>query len=94
MKIIWSPTARADLDHVYAYISERNPRAAAGVARAILAPVERLRRFPDIGRPGQVPHTRELVIPGTPFLLPYRVMSDRVEIIAVLHGAQRWPAEK
>jgi len=35
--------------------------------------------------------TRELVIVGTPYIVPYRVENDAVQIITVLHGAQKWP---
>ena len=33
--------------------------------------------------------TRELVIAGTRYVVPYRVKGDRLAILAVLHGAQR-----
>lgn len=32
--------------------------------------------------------TREVVVPGTPYVIPYRLRSDRLEIIAVFHGRQ------
>ena len=44
-----------------------------------------------MGRPGRVPHTRELVVSGTPFIIPYTVTERGIEIIAVLHGSQIWP---
>jgi toxin ParE1/3/4 len=91
MKIVWSPTARSDLRHIEAYIAERNPRVAAKVAQAILIGVEGLQRFPGIGRPGRVPDTRELVISSTPYIVPYRVVGQRIDIITVIHGARRWP---
>jgi toxin ParE1/3/4 len=53
--------------------------------------VERLGAFPAIGRPGRVAGTRELVVSGTPYIVPYRVRGERVQIITVLHSAQRWP---
>lgn len=91
MKIIWSPTARAHLRHARAFIAEDNPQAAAQVAERILNSVERLKEFPASGRPGLLPHTRELVVPGTPFFIPYRVKDQHIEILGVIHGAQRWP---
>lgn len=91
MKLEWSPTARHDLRQVEAFIADDIPRAAAELAVRIIRATERLTTFPDSGRPGRLPHTRELVISGTPFILPYRVRNDVVEILAVLHGARRWP---
>ncbi len=88
--MIWSPTARAHLRHARAFIAEDNPRAAAIMAKRILNAVERLKDFPASGRPGKLPHTRELVVPGTPFFLPYRVKGQTVEILGVIHGARKW----
>ena len=53
--------------------------------------MERLQEFPAIGRPGRVEGTRELVIADTPYIVPYRVEDGVVQIITVLHNAQRWP---
>jgi hypothetical protein len=46
---------------------------------------------PEIGRNGRVAGTRELVIPKTPFLVPYRVNGQSLEILRIYHAAQRWP---
>ena len=35
--------------------------------------------------------TRELIVAGTPYVIPYRVVGDDVEVLAVFHGARRWP---
>ena len=91
MRLFWAPGAIEDLGHLRATIAQDNPRAAAEIAAEVLAAAERLSSFPASGRPGRVPNTRELVVPGTPLVIPYRVTDRGVEIIAVLHGARRWP---
>lgn len=91
MRIRWSRPAIRDLVEIHAYIEQDNPAAATSVARAVVAAVERLADYPSSGRPGRVPETRELVVPGTPYAIPYRVTGDVVEIIAVLHGARKPP---
>src|SRR6185437_16306940 len=53
--------------------------------------VERLSEFPALGRPGRVEGTRGLVVSGTPYIIPYRIKDDVVQIITILHSAQRWP---
>ncbi len=93
MKLYWAHGAIEDLQHLRAYIARDNPPAAAGVAKTVLETVERLRQVPSMGRPGRVPDTRELVVPGTPLVIPYTVSERGVEIIAVLHGARMWPEE-
>jgi toxin ParE1/3/4 len=87
----WSLLARHDLQTLRAYIAGDNPSAAASVASRITAAANRLARYPHLGRPGRQPHSRELVVPRTPYLLIYAVSEEHVEIVRVLHGAQRWP---
>jgi plasmid stabilization system protein ParE len=72
-------------------IARENAGAAAGTARTLLAAVDHLAALPSLGRPGRVSGTRELVVPGTRYVIPYRVRGERLEIIAVFHGRQRWP---
>ncbi len=91
MTIVWSERAVRHLAHLRAYIAKDRPSAAEHVAMTILATVELLAEQPGLGRPGRVPGTRELVVPGTPYLVPYRIRGDRLEIVAVFHGRQRWP---
>jgi toxin ParE1/3/4 len=92
MNPIWSPEAIADLAALRAYIAQDDPAAAQRIALHILHNVEALLpNHPGMGRPGRVPGTRELVIPKTPFIVPYRVEGDRIQILRVFHGARRWP---
>jgi toxin ParE1/3/4 len=72
------------------YIARDNPEAAAGVVIVIQAAVERLSNFPSMGRPGRVPGTRELIVSGTPYIIPYRVRGEEVQILRVFHGARKW----
>jgi toxin ParE1/3/4 len=91
VNIVWSPRAIEHLAHLRAYIARDDPKAANGTAGALLDAVERLAELPNLGRPGRVAGTRELVVPGTPYVIPYRVRGDRLEVIAVFHGRQKWP---
>ena len=60
----------------------------------IRAAVDQLADYPNMGRTGRVPLTRELIVGGTPWIIVYRVRADVVEIIRVLHGAQLWPPQR
>ena len=91
MKIVWSRRAIRHLTALREYIAEDSPQNAAEVAGRIVETVELLVTQPQIGRPGRIAGTRELIVPDTPYLLPYRIRSQRLEIIAVLHGRQKWP---
>ena len=92
MKLRWTRLALEDLNSAYEYISEENPSAAAKVSKKIKDAVKALRTYPNLGRPGRVDDTRELVIPGTPFIVAYHVGGKQVEILVVIHAARRWPS--
>ena len=91
MTIVWSPRAIEHLAHLRAYTARDNPGAANRIGGALLEAVERLAELPNLGRPGRVAGTRELVVPDTPSVIAYRLRGDRLEVIAVFHGRQQWP---
>lgn len=72
-------------------MARNDPAAAERLIARIFERVDGLADYPASGRPGRLLETRELVIVGTPFLVPYRVRADQIEILAVLHGARVWP---
>jgi len=41
--------------------------------------------------PAAFPGTRELVIPRTPFIVPYRQVGNTLQMLRIYHGARRWP---
>ena len=90
MQVIWSATAVAQLAEIRSFIEQDKPEAARGVAARIVA-ADQLTRSPHIGRQGRTPQTRELVIAGTPYILPYRIQGDRIRILAVFHASRQWP---
>jgi plasmid stabilization system protein ParE len=90
-RIIWSLLAEYDRDLHVDYLAVHSPRAAAALGEAIDRAVEGLQGFPDIGRPGRVPGTRELIVVRTPYLVIYEHTGETIHILRVLHGAQKWP---
>lgn len=93
MRLEWLPEAGQDLVEIRSYIAADHPAAAAQVAKRILETITYLRDHPGIGRPGRLPGTRELIIPGLPYIVPYRVKGTAIVILGVLHAAQEWPKE-
>ena len=92
MTIVWSAAAIEDLIALRATIAKESPAGARRIVLRVLRDIEHL--LPDnphMGRPGRVPGTRELVIPGTPYVVPYRVQGAAIQILRVYHGARRWP---
>jgi len=91
MRLSWTRRSLRDLADLQTFIAHESPGAARQQALIIVAAVGWLTRFPDSGRPGRVPGTRELVVAQTPFVVAYRLRRDTLELLAVLHGRRRWP---
>ena len=89
MTVHWTPTALRDLESLHAYICNDNPAAGDAAAGRILAGIEALSQHPEMGRIGRIPATRELVLP--PMVVAYRLRRGSLEILAIIHGARRWP---
>lgn len=75
------------MEQIAVFISRDKPKAAAGVIVNLIQHAEQLAAFPNSGRPGRKPGTRELVIAGTPFIVIYRHSPDAIEIVSVFHNA-------
>lgn len=91
MKLLWTRRALVEIDEIFAYVAADSPIAAEQLALLIEAKALLLINQPNMGRPGRVDGTREFVVTGTPYILPYRVRDGRVEILAVLHTSRQWP---
>jgi toxin ParE1/3/4 len=91
VRIRWTEIAADDLQSVHRYIGERSPAQADAMVERILASIDVLAQYPNLGRNGRIEGTRELVIAGTPVIVFYRVHRDQVLILSVLHGARKWP---
>ncbi len=92
MKIVWTRRATQHLHAAYEYWARENSETAADeMLDRIFSAVELLENHPEIGRRGRVSGTRELVLTPMPFLLAYRVRRARIDILALLHAARKWP---
>ena len=92
MTIQWSKRAARELAAAHAYVAEDNPGAADRLMADILDSVLHLKVHPLAGRDGRVRKTRELAIPGTPYIVAYRLKgADTLQVVGVIHGKRRWP---
>ena len=93
MKVALTDAAEADLAAMYAYYAERSGPAADHVLGTILRAIDGLALFPLMGRPGEVPETRERIVTRYPYRIIYHVDEAGlvVEVWRVVHGAKQWP---
>ena len=91
MNLRWTTKARSDRSSIYHYIEVDNRTAAAKTDQRITNAAISLLDFPGKGRAGKIEGTREWVVGDTPYILVYRIETDLIRIVRVMHGAQRWP---
>lgn len=89
MKIVWTAPARKDLLETFEYIAEENTNASRALLAEIKERVTVLQNNPQLGRKGRVEGTRELVLSGTSYILPYRIKNGDVQILAVFHTSKK-----
>jgi toxin ParE1/3/4 len=91
MQPIWTLLAKRRVLEIRSEIAKDNELAAARTIGKIRAAVKQLDPHPHSGRPGRIAGTRELVVPGTPYMVAYQIFKNKVEIISVVHEKQQWP---
>jgi len=93
MKIRWLRKALENIEQEAAYISRENPAAANKVVQHIYNSVALLADNPTLGHPGRIPDTRELIVPDTRYIIPYRVCPrlKQVEILRVFNASRKLP---
>lgn len=91
MRLVWTRLARQDRKTIREYIAVDNPRAALALDELIAQKAGRLAQHPELGRPGRVARTRELVVHRS-YVLIYDIAGEGdVRVLRVLHTARQWP---
>jgi len=93
MPVKWLRRALENLDEEASYIAQDSPRMAAEFALHMRDSAALLAEHPNMGRPGRIAGTRELVVTRFSYILPYRVRGGTVEILRVFHTARKWPKQ-
>ena len=91
MKIKWLRKALLNLQEEAEYIALDSPESARHVVLQILEQIDQLTEYPESGRLGRIDGTRELVVTGTTYIVPYRIKGHSIEILRVFHSARKWP---
>ena len=89
MKVIWSRRALLDVEHIRDYIAQDSPAYAQPFVERLLHATRHLPQFPHSGR--AMPEAenlsiREVIYQG--YRIIYRLRSDTIEIVMVVHGSR------
>ena len=91
MKVRWTMPAANQLQNIFEYIAVENKAAAYRTVRRIREAILLAARMPYSGRVGRTEGTREITVSGTSYLVAYRIVDNMIHVLAVMHGAQKWP---
>ena len=92
LPVVWTDEAKAQLDDIYRYVARRSPGYARRVVDRLTRRSEQVAAFPLAGRTVPevaLPQLREVV--EGPYRLVYHLRPDRIEVVAVFHGARQSP---
>lgn len=91
MQVRWTRRALDNLDAAVEYIAAESPAAARDIAQRIWDSTQLLASQPGMGRLGRVTGTRELLIRGLPFIVPYVEQNGSIVILRIMHTSMKWP---
>jgi toxin ParE1/3/4 len=89
-RISWSAKASADYHGQLEFIAEENPNNADLVDQRLMAAIDLLSEMP-VGRAGRVAGTYEKPVTRTSLIIAYRVTSETLHIIRIIHAKRNWP---
>lgn len=90
MKVRWTPGANQARADIRRYIRKQSPKAAITMHRLFVEAAAQLAEFPELGRNGRVPGTRELHLHRS-YRLVYQIIGDTVWVLNLLHTSREWP---
>lgn len=93
MQVKFLRTALRNLDEELEFIAQEDKELAEKIYTHLIERIENLKVFPNSGRNGRVFGTRELVIERYPYIIPYRVRENTVEILRVFHTSRKLPKQ-
>ena len=94
MHVFWTRAALHHLEAIQDHIAQESPLAAYRLALELTERTNlNLTEHPMMGRKGRAKGTRELILAETSYIVAYRVMPGRVEILAVVHAARDCPKQ-
>jgi plasmid stabilization system protein ParE len=91
MRLVWLPEAQADIQRLYNFLRERDPRAAERAIRAIQLGAQRLLEFPHLGhRMDEETERREVSVPfgAGAYVLRYRIHDETMVVLRVWHSRE------
>lgn len=86
-----SKLALRNLDEIATYYETKQNGLGYRFAKYYYQQIEILIIMPNIGRPGKVFGTREVVLQEFPYLVIYRIRKKHIQILRIFHQQRCYP---
>lgn len=90
MRLAWTPEALQDRTDIWDYIALDSPSSAVKMDELFSKAATRLLDYPQFGRVGRIPGTREFIAHES-YCLIYEIDQETIWILALVHTAKQWP---
>jgi plasmid stabilization system protein ParE len=85
-KIVLTNKAESDLEAIFEhYCVKVGDEKAGELIQRTIETIEMLGQHPSLGRQAQIPDIRELILTNIPFVVPYRLVGDSIQVLRVIH---------
>ena len=91
LPVILTAEAEEDVEQVRDQLEQARPGSGATFMASLRVVLERLESMPAM-YPLVWKQVRAARLRRSPYLVYHRVLSDRVEVVAVIHGSRDWSA--
>lgn len=85
INIFWTDRALSSFETELDYYGEINPKLARELSIIVTESIKNISVMPGIGRHGKKIDTREFVIGKFPYIIAYRIRSEVLEVLAIIH---------
>ncbi len=92
METRWLGKIAANLEAEYQFIAQDYPQVARQFIEEAKRVTELLPYQPAMGRPGRVLGTREIGLSLFPYIIPYRVKDNTIQILRLFYTYCRLPS--
>ena len=89
MEVFWLPIALENLKEIERYILQNDPGSVKKVAQKIKNTVLLIKEHSFIGKPSLVDGFREIKVANLPFVIPYKVVENKIIIVRIFHTRQK-----
>jgi len=89
VRVRFTRPAQADLESIYAYISQTNPVAASAVVTRLIGRAMDLGRTPFEGREVDEPNARVIIVPRLRYFIFYTIDDDEIHVTHIRHTSRR-----